>query len=189
MNEDLIKRHAEGARLWLQKNRASDQPDTIGQQLLQELEAWVDSGSIEILPSTESGFSMIEENYPVSVNRIDWSRVKDHRMAEFRSAREKQIETDIIRQRLSDFRPQLERWLKELGISSEETVSFIGDDSDITLRMPVAVFLECFPILFEQPQHGYLLPANGKWCLNYTMESELFLGETRNAVVKGWIEE
>lgn len=181
-NDDLLKQFAEGAQAWLRENRESRQPDDVGQELVEELEAWVSSGVIEVEASNEAYFSIIEGNYPISVNRIDWSKVDNHRMVRFRPTTANQIDCDVLRELLSNFRPSLRSWLDEIGVSQGDAVVFVGDGSEVATKMTVNVFLDCFPILLEQPQHGYLLPEDGRWCLNYTMESELFLGESPRPV-------
>lgn len=188
-NEDIRKQFSEGAQAWLRENQESNQPDTIGQEMIEELEAWVVSGDIEVKRSNEAYFSLIEDNYPISVNRLDWSKVNNHREMLFRPPATEQIGSNLLRERLADFRGTLSLWLKSLGVLQGDLVVFVGDGTEIAIKMTVKVFLDCFPILLEQPQHGYLLPVDGKWCLNYTMESELFLGESSNATATGWTDE
>ena len=36
---------------------------------------------------------------------------------------------------------------------------------------------------------GHVLPEDGRWCLNYTMESELFLGKSADCQVIGCIDD
>ncbi len=188
-DDDLLKQFAEDAQAWLRENRESDQPDTVGQQLIEELEAWVSAGLIKVEASNEPYFSLIEGKYPISVNRLDWSKVGNHRVKRFRSPTAKQVECEALRERLGEFRGTLGIWLSDLGVSRDDAVVFVGDGSEIATKMKVEVFLDCCPILLEQPQHGYLLPEDGRWCLNYTMESELFLGEASKATATGWIDE
>ena len=107
MNEDLLKQFADGAKTWLEENRDSDQPDEVGLELVEELEKWVGAGAIEVEASNDAIFSMIEENYPVSVNKVDWGKVAEHRMVEFRPTKTEQIECEVLRERLTTFRPEL----------------------------------------------------------------------------------
>lgn len=188
-NDDLRKQFSDGAQAWLRENRESNQPDTVGQEMIEELEAWVASGDIEVERSNEAYFSLIEENYPISVNRLDWSKVVNHREMLFRPPEVDQISTGFLRERLVSFRDTLSFWFKGLGVLQDDVVIFVGDGTEIAIKMTVKVFLDCFPIILEQPQHGYLLPVDGRWCLNYTMESQLFLGESSNASATGWIEQ
>lgn len=187
-NDESWKEHKEALQAWLRENRESKKPDIVGQDLLEELEAWVASGDIEVERSNEGYFSLIENNYPISVNRLDWSKVSHHRNMLFRFSYTEGIHSDVLRERLADFRDSLSLWLEDLGVLQDDAVVFVGDDSEIATKMTVSVFLDCFPILLEQPQHGYLLPEDGRWCLNHTMESELFLGESSNATATGWID-
>jgi len=188
-NDDLRKQFSEDAQAWLRENHESNLPDTVGQEMIEELEAWVSSGDIEVERSNEAYFSLIEDKYPISVHRIDWSKVSKHREMLFRFSFTEPIHSDVLRERLADFRGTLSLWLKGLGVLPDDVVVFVGDGTEIATKMTVRVFLDCFPIILEQPQHGYLLPVDGRWCLNYTMESELFLGESSNASATGWIEQ
>jgi hypothetical protein len=188
-DDDLLKQFAEGAQAWLRENRESERPDTVGHDLIEELGPWVSAGLIEVEPSNEAYFSLIEANYPISVNRLDWSKVGSHRVKRFTSPAAGQVGCDASRERLGGFRGTLSLWLGGLGVAQDDAVVFVGDGSEIAIKMKAKVFLDCFPILLEQPQHGYLLPEDGRWCLNYTMESELFLGESSNASATGWIGE
>ena len=53
--------------------------------------------------------------------------------------------------------------------------------------MTIGTLLECFPEIFALPQHTYVLPETGSWCLNYTMEGQLFFGVAAKAVAHGSI--
>ena len=188
MSDELMK-HAADVQAWFAEKRVEKQLDSVGQGLVKELQKWLLAGRIEVEATNGAHFAMIEKNYPISVNRTDWSKVNHCRVAQFRQSFATQVDIDELRVALGEFRETLAVWLNDLGISKSDYVVYVGDDSDIALRMSVETFLECFPIVFEQPQHGYVLPDDGHWCLNYTMESELFLGKSSDAIAKGWIDE
>lgn len=176
MSDELVK-HGADVRAWLARNKGKNRVDAIGQSLLNELKTWILAGRIDVEETNSAYFELMEKKYPTAVNRIDWSRVDHYRVASFRQSTATQVDVEDVRVALSGFRGSLALLLTNLGVRHDERVVYVGDGSDIALRMNVETFLECFPVVLEQPQHGYVLPVDAKWCLNYTMECELFIGE------------
>lgn len=51
--------------------------------------------------------------------------------------------------------------------------------------MSIETFFECYDIALVSGQHVYVLPASGSWCLNYSMEDQLFFGLSKNTEAVG----
>jgi hypothetical protein len=78
---------------------------------------------------------------------------------------------------LAEHKMAVKSWFDEAGVESAAHVVWIGDNTDIALEMSAEALLEFFPVLFSFPQHSYVLPADGAWCLNYVLEGELFFAK------------
>src|SRR5688572_21187378 len=80
----------------------------------------------------------------------------------FRTTRYQQHE---LEGRLETHRTAIEGWFAEISLDMDTEVIWLGDDSDCGLRMSLGVFLRHFPALLSLPQHSYVVPDEGDWCL------------------------
>jgi len=58
----------------------------------------------------------------------------------------------------------------------ETEVLFMGDSVSFVLRMTLMTLSQYSPNLFSYPQHVYVIPEGGEWCMSYTFEDDLFFG-------------
>lgn len=121
-------------------------------------------------------FDLLEKRYPIGLNRIAWEKHSGTARDEVFTGDESQKSSDEVRDALSARQQMVREWFDSAQVPMEASVTWFGDNTDLALEMPVARLLELFPGLFSFPQHGYALGENGDWCLNYTMEGELFFG-------------
>ena len=122
-------------------------------------------------------FDLIEKRFPVGINRIAWERVRAKEYAEVFPVATGCKKTEEVEERLVLHRNQVRRWVESAEIAADDMVAWVGDSTDIGFRMSVETLLACFPRLFSLPQHSYVLPKDGAWCLNYVMEGELFFAK------------
>lgn len=177
-------RSLEGFEGWMAPE-AYDEPKD---DLFEDLELWARSGKIRFRRSNQEFFDLLEQCYPIGQNRIDWRGVRPHSVLHVISNRHVSIEFEDHIRILTSFRAAISGWILDRGIDGFEHIVWIGDGCDLSLLMTVSTFLECFPVLFSWPQHHYVLFSQGKWCLNYTMEGQLFFGGTGDATVKGVVD-
>ena len=76
-------------------------------------------------------------------------------------------------------------WLAEYSIGDEDRVIVFGDVSRVALHMSVGTLFDCSEVIFLSPQHVYVIPSSGEWCLNYTMEDQVWFGRAANALKTG----
>jgi len=146
---------------------------------LEELGPWIGSGAIEVDNESDGYCTLIETHYPIGVNRIDWSRVRNHEAIDVIS--NGQRSWDQCRNALKRFEPTIRTWLQQQSALGEQAVIVVGDGADVVLRMSPETFLACYAITLVSGQHVYVFPASGAWCLNYTLEDQLFFGLATDA--------
>ena len=184
---DVVK-HISAVQSLLSIKTIASPVDAVGQEIIRDLNEWIVKDLIEVRLQNEEFFNLLEKKFPISVNRIDWSRVNPHREVFFFSGKV-EVKCAERQDALAAFRDTLKKWLSEVGTRDSDVITFVGDDSEVAVRMTIDTFLKCYPVLLVQPQHGYVLPADGSWCLNYTMESDLFLGKSSDAIATGCLDE
>jgi hypothetical protein len=135
----------------------------------------INSGEVRVIVDTNEWYDRLARAFPTGINRIAWEQVASKKHVEvFSGARA--TSSDEVEEMLATHREMIARWFIEMGIEQNSEVVWVGDDSDCGLRMSLRMFLSHFPLLFSMPQHSYVLSDRGDWCLNYTMEGELFFG-------------
>ena len=73
-------------------------------------------------------------------------------------------------------------WLSDSSIRQEDRVVAVGDVSNVALHMSIDTLLHCCHVIFLSGQHVYVIPETADWCLNYTMENELWFGRATKFV-------
>lgn len=137
----------------------------------------IEEGKFLVEESSDAQFDLLDERFPMGLNRIDWDRIgnKEH-INVGRPEGTSEVLSDEVEKRLNLYRETVKGWLFSNSISELQEVFWVGDSTDESLKMSVGTLIEKFPVLFSFPQHSYVIPSDGKWCLNYTMEDELFFG-------------
>jgi hypothetical protein len=174
-------------KAWAKMGDIHGVPDSLSIELLQELKLWIDAGQVQVEGGNQKYFDILETQYPIGLNRIDWRGVREHLSFDVFPIRKEPMAGDETEQRLASCLNMLLEWLKSSGIALQEQVVWVGDVSNISLHTTIETLLELYPLLFSWPQHSYVLPLTGQWCLNYTMEGQLFFGRAENAIAHGCV--
>jgi hypothetical protein len=146
----------------------------------QRLKPQIANGEVRLICDADQWFARIADAFPMGINRIAWEQVASRRhLAIFSEPRA--ISSDELEGRLETHRTAIEGWFAEISLDMDTEVIWLGDDSDCGLRMSLGVFLRHFPPLLSLPQHSYVVSDEGDWCLNYTMEGDLFFGTREGA--------
>jgi len=142
---------------------------------IQELiAAWLASGTIRPFDDGQPVFDTIERQFPIGLNRIAWEKVSSKQREEIFPVASGGKQPEDVERRLGACRERVASWLRTDGVALDAEIVWVGDNTDGGLSMTVETMLACFPKLFSLPQHAYVLPLDGAWCLNYVMEGELF---------------
>lgn len=163
-------------------------PDGTRDEILHEIALWIGAGNVRVEEGNQKYFDLLERRYPIGFNRIEWRGVGGHSEASVLPVDQHVISYAQHVRVLSAYRKVLKGWFDKNGIGMDDRVVCVGDDTDVSLRMTIGTLLECFPELFAIPQHSYVFPEGGSWCLNYTMEGQLFFGVAANAIARGSVE-
>jgi hypothetical protein len=145
-------------------------------EFLAELAPWVSNGRISVEKGSESYFSLIESKYPIGVNRIDWSRIRNSLFHEVVPFDLPSYSLEYRLDKLTHLRPVLLDWFLKNAIRLDKDVIVVGDNSNVALHMSLNTVLDCYKVLFTSSQHMYVLPPTGDWCLHYTLEDTLNFG-------------
>lgn len=189
VENELWKGFPEELKAWLASEEPKPGADSIG-EMVRETKSWIETGAIKVERENNRYFALIESKYPVCVNRIEWSWIQNHVCGDVLPVEvsDTGISAEKKEAKLRDWRITIDEWLRSYGVRSTDEIILIGDGGNATFRMPVAVLLDCYPLLFSLPQHTYVLPSDAEWCLNYTMEGQLFLGKAIDALRHGVVE-
>lgn len=140
--------------------------------ILESVDAELKAGLVFTVDNVAPYIQAIERGFPMAMNRIAWEKRPDAQKLEVFPVRSGERHANEVERRLESLRGDVVKWLAQIEPSIE--VVWIGDDTDIGLKMPLGCLLDRFPALFALPQHSYVVPTDGSWCLNYVMEGELF---------------
>lgn len=121
-------------------------------------------------------FQSIERHFPTTGNRISWDELPEVRQADVFPARSGARHAHEVQQQLERQRATLASWFGGAGLADQVEATWVGDGTSIGLRLSIGLLLERFPALFSLPQHSYVIPTDGLWCLNYVMEGALYFG-------------
>lgn len=175
-------------KAWAKLGDIAGESDDLSNAILEDLKPRIDAGTISVELENQKYFDLLESKYPIGLNRIDWRGVRDHRVVDVFPAEGTEMSGAEQERELAEYRDVLVDWFNSYGIDSQDPVIWIGTSGNLSLHMTIGSLLECYPIIFTYAQHSYVLPVTGEWCLNYTMEGQLFLGKSENAVVQGCVD-
>jgi len=154
-------------------------------RFLQELSEWIQNGEVSVENNSDPYFLLLESRYPIGFNRIDWSNVNNSLFHEVMSFDLPEYPLEYRLTKLAEARGVLVDWLRTNSIHLDDKIIVIGDDSKVALHMSAATFLKCYSVLFTSGQHVYVVPADGGWCLHYSMEDTLNFGMAKDAKAVG----
>jgi hypothetical protein len=172
---------------WAKIGDIAGQSNALSAEILEELKPWIETGKVKVDTETEKYFHLLGK-YPIGVNRIDWRGVRDHLVFNVLPVVRAAMTGSEHENKLSPCKGLLLDWFSSHGIDLRVPIVWIGDDSNVSLHMTVETLLESYPLLFSSPQHHYVIPVGGEWCLNYTMEGQLFFGKQENAISQGCVD-
>lgn len=172
---------------WTKLGNIAGQSQELSAELLEELTPWIDAGRVKVDAETNNYFRLLGNKYPIGVNRIDWRGVRPHLAFDVFPIAREVITGEGKEKTLAECRNILLSWFNSNLIDLQERVVWIGDDSNVSLHTTIETLLEFYPLLFSWPQHSYVLPLTGQWCLNYTMEGQLFFGKAENVIAHGCV--
>lgn len=146
--------------------------------LLGELELPLRSGVICRINEPGRYAALVNQRFPFVLNRIDWSKIPGYLLlpAAPKTNDEMRNPDRYFERRATEFHAFINDAAAKHGIGMETPVLFMGDGNSFVLRMAFAALVEYSTRLFSYPQHAYVIPMNGEWCLNYTFEDDLFFG-------------
>ena len=157
--------------------------------LLQELQKWIDEGSIVVENDSHRYFALIESKYPIGVNRIDWRHVKNILFHSVLPLEKREHGFEERRAALDRSIALIRSWLTENSVRQEDRVIVLCDVSSVALHMSANTLLICCDVIFLSSQHVYVIPSAAEWCLNYTMKDQLWFGRAATALKTGWTSE
>lgn len=138
-------------------------------EILAELSDYLSADRMKRVDDGGRYAQAISKAFPTGINRIDWSKVPGA------------ISTSITTGKVPEARrQQLQQFLRDallsVGVGESETIIWVGDSTEFVLEMSVATLSESIGILCSYPQHAYVIPSDARWCLNYTIEGEIYFG-------------
>jgi hypothetical protein len=156
---------------------------------LESVRPWIAAGEVKVMSGNQRYFDLLESSYPIGLNRIDWRGVKPHEAYDVLRSQERQVvQADDELLLLENARSTIDAWLSIAIASESDHVIWIGDACDLAIETSRQVLLECYLPLFSSGQHSYVIPPDGKWCINYTIEGELFWGYSSDSMVTGCVD-
>lgn len=179
---------SDGIKAWAKLGNSAWQAYDDSKELLEELKPWIDVGQVQIERESDKYYKLLGNNYPIGVNRIDWRGVREYLAFDVFPIDKSVTTGNDKEQLLYKHRNMLLKLFVSNNIKSKDCVVWTGDSTDVSLHMTIETLLELYPLLFSWPQHHYVLPSTGEWCLNYTMEGQLFFGRAENAIVHGYVD-
>jgi hypothetical protein len=158
-------------------------------RLLEAVRPWISAGSLKVSRGNQRHFELIAACYPIGFNRIDWRGVNPHEAIDILPSQDRQtVRLSDELDRLNGVRSVVESWLSRGQANGSDPVFWVGDACDLTLQATPSAFVECYPELFVSGQHSYVIPSSCEWCINYTLEGQLFFGRSVDAVATGCID-
>ena len=77
-------------------------------------------------------------------------------------------------------KPEKEESSNNVILSNELVLSMSHSGLENTYKYELGTFLNISDHIVLFPQHRYVVPRDGIWCINYTFEGDLFIGFTKN---------
>ena len=187
MNDNL-QDHIAAVRRLLEKGSANNAGTLKDRdvEFIRDVGEWISDNRITVEQDTGTYFDLISKRYPIAVHRIAWVAVTQCYFLDARSHfGTGEVQCDELERAMREERNTIEGWFREQNISIDNEVVGFGDFHEVALRMTVAVLLECYPTLFVQDQHTYVMPCDGSWCLNGTIEGQIYFGRADDAIATG----
>ncbi len=162
----------------------SQSHDPVGDEIRELLKDKVRDGVVEIHVGNQQYFDLIEKKYPISVNRIAWSRVGESKSHNARELEGGQVTEACIQ----ETRRAIENWFDEWDVNPEDPAVLFGDDSKIAIHLSVEDFLDMFDRFYAMSQHVYVTNENLEWCVQLCLELYVCGGLAVNSEVVGWLD-
>jgi len=124
-------------------------------------------GKIKVTEKSDGYFNFLEENYPIGLNRINWSKVANHRLLILSGDKD----------RLVKILKFLNEIVEDCNIDKYDEIVVWGDQTiDNAYTLNIEDFLTSFQLFFDLPQHTYGWFKKIDKIINYTFEDELYFG-------------
>jgi hypothetical protein len=175
----------EQIRAWVNLSDIVGEPSDLSREVLEGLKSCIEKGQIQVEGESDKYYRLIGSKFPIGLNRIDWRGVGEHLTFDVLPVLNEGIPREVERIKLTDCRHVIRGWFDSAGICLQEEIIWTGDETKVSLHMNIETLLEVYPRLFNCPQHHYVLPLTGEWCLNYAMEGQLYFGKAENAIAQG----
>ncbi len=149
------------------------------EELLQALQSDINSGSIRVISESQQYADLISQNFPFVGNKIDWSKVPGHTVAQLDWRKgymhaEKSIEKLEYIDAIFSF---FDNILRKTHTPDVTDLIVLGDGTmDIALQLPAGILRKHLLDVVELPQHTYIIPPDVSWCLTYTTEGYMDFG-------------
>lgn len=130
-----------------------------------------------LVESQESWFEVLEKKFPIGLNRIAWKSVNEVDMISLGKLTENKEE---VKEKILSF---ILTKFDQVNINDAERLIVLSDGAlEETYSIVVSDLKQIFEHVLFLPQHTYIIPQSGEWCLNYTFEDDLYFGLTPTAV-------
>lgn len=133
--------------------------------ILSKLHDSMEHGDIRLAGDAIPYFSGLSNHFPIGGNGIDWERVPG---AVVQVAK---IGSGSVQNFIDFFRVAT----SHLDVSGD--VVFVGDGAtDFAVSGSIAAMMAALPVLFDVPQHNYLIGPNYSWCALLSFEGDMAFG-------------
>jgi hypothetical protein len=142
---------------------------SIEDKFVEELSSKLAANNIDILRDVSGPYALIEACFPMDSGRLDWSLIADRGESEV-----KKVSAFYGVERNEACKLYLREQIAMNDLAGK--AYWINDNIDIVLAGDVRSFEETFDSLLWPPGHIYLLGEKGDWCLNVTLQDDLYFG-------------
>lgn len=155
--------------MWEGAARAGDMHMEYEEELLVRLGPELERAEVSVGPSSADVVDVIESRFPLVGSKIDWDSVPGA------------IVKRVMRRENDAYAASALNFVRELlgagRIDGLQAVLVVGDGPvDVVLSMTVEVLMKCLARILDVPQHTYVTPPDGRWCIVMTMEGDLCFG-------------
>jgi hypothetical protein len=132
-----------------------------------ELAPFLEAGDIAIGNDFDALFKLVQKKFPILGTRIDWRAIPHFHQHINAAYPDCLVEIrDAVSQLIDKYLPNEKRIV---------SICFDGG-TDAVLTCSLDTLKKIAPDVFTTPQHIYVLPSDGSWCINYSFEDDLFFG-------------
>ncbi len=136
-------------------------------------------GKFRIIEDDTPCIALLRSRFPFGC-RVEWNRVPGAKLLaappdrlRFGAGGDSPFSIEKHADAIREF---IRRRATEHDIGADVEVVVLGDGVSFAFVTEIRqIILNC-EVLFGYPQHVYVVPQNGDWCLNYTMEDDLYFG-------------